>query len=110
MIQDTEYLGRLVPGMDVCDMDGKKIGTLARVYRDARAPVLAGAEGGTSPGGDLAPGVMEVKTGLLGLGAHLFVPVNAIHDATEQGIFLNRGKSSLPDDWRRKPENIDELT
>lgn len=60
---------QISPGMDVCDVSGEKVGTVARV-------------------GD----VVEVKTGFLGLGTHLYVPSNAVDGVTEAGVILKHAK------------------
>lgn len=107
------YLGRIEPGMDVCDVNGDKIGSLSHVYRHEMATV--GTTAGTSAGG-LGPNaqdeILEVKTGLLGLGKHLWVPMSAIHDLTSGCVFLTKTKDEIDqlEDWAHKPDYIDQLT
>jgi hypothetical protein len=62
---------QITPGMDVCDVSGEKVGTVIRVYRE----------------------VVEVKTGPLGLGKHLYVPPNAVDAVTEAGVILRHAKA-----------------
>ena len=116
-MQEARYLGRLEPGMDVCDVDGNKFGSIARVYRHELAAATSGATngGGISDGG--GPGAMpqddiiEVKTGIFGLGRHLYVPFNAIQDVTSGCVFVNQPKDHLDDQgWDVKPDYLDELT
>lgn len=59
----AQYLGRLTPDMDVCDLDGDRIGKLVRVYRDEFATALAAGATDADDVGDQPsrPGVMEVK-------------------------------------------------
>jgi len=74
-MQNHEELARRVaPGMDVCDVSGQKVGTVARV-------------------GD----TVEVKTGLFGLGKPLFVPPSAVDGITEAGLILKHGKDKFHD-------------
>ena len=103
------YLGRLEPGMDVCDINGDKIGTLARVYRHQLASVSAGADSGVST----APPeeILEMKTGLLGLGKHYYVPFGAIEDVTSGCVFLKQPKDALDQQgWEQRPSYLDELS
>ena len=32
-VSDRLFLGRIVPGMDVCDVTGEKVGSIAHIYR-----------------------------------------------------------------------------
>jgi hypothetical protein len=61
--------------MDVCDVSGEKVGTVARVHRE----------------------VIEVKTGPFGLGKHLYVPPNAVDGVTEAGVILRHPKQEFHD-------------
>ena len=67
-------------GTEVFDRDGHKLGTVSHVHElDA-------------PG---ARGYLEVATGFLsrlGLGKHLYVPLEAVRDVTEGGVFLSAGR------------------
>jgi len=70
MFEASEQSARqITPGMDVCDVSGEKVGTVARV-------------------GD----IMEVKTGPLGLGTHLYVPPSEVDAVTEAGVILKHAK------------------
>ena len=101
-------MGRLEPGMDVCDINGDKIGTLNRVYRHQLAGVEAGGGGvATAPMEE----ILEVKTGLLGLGKHYFVPFSAIEDVTTGCVFLKKDKDAVHHQgWDQRPPYLDELT
>lgn len=63
---------QISPGMDVCDVSGEKVGTVARV-------------------GD----IVEVKTGLFGLGTHLYVPASEIDGVTEACVVLKHPKQEF---------------
>jgi hypothetical protein len=83
---------RIESGMEVYDRDGHKLGTVAHVHElDA-------------PG---RRGYLEVATGLLGrlgLGRHLFVPLEAIREVTEGGVFLAADKAEADRaDWHTRP-------
>ena len=103
------YIGRLEPDMDVCDIDGEKIGTIGHVYRHA---YVTGSEASTTnvataPGED----VIEVKTGLFGLGKHYYVPFSAIHDVTSGCIFINKRHDDMDGlAWDVKPDYLDEMS
>ena len=78
---------RIASGMEVYDRDNHKLGRVAHVH-ELDAPAGAGAAG--------RRGYLEVATGLLsrlGLGRHLFVPLEAIRDVTEGGVFLTAGRA-----------------
>jgi hypothetical protein len=105
------YVGRLLPNMDVCDAAGQKIGTLVRVCRDERALALAATGGPAQSVQDRPPrpNVVEVKTGLLGLGEHLFIPIDAVQHVTEACIFLTFNKDELAEEWRHRPDFLADL-
>lgn len=93
-LREVEFAGRITPGMDVCDISGEKIGTVAGVHRRTG-----------SPGQDR---VIEVKTGFLGLGEHLYVPLSAVHDMTEGCVFLGVGKEAPETrDWHARPADLE---
>ena len=82
----------IAPGMDVCDVSGEKVGTVAHVHR----PVAARE-------------IVEVKTGPFGLGKHLYVPAEAVDGVTDAGLILKHPKQDFhevgldarPDDLSR---------
>ena len=102
-----QYLGRIVQGMDVCDRDGEKIGSVAHAYRYDPAVVSRAGGAGRLPYDEL----IEVKTGFLGLGKHLFIPVSAIGEITLGGVFLSKSAEEVgqTSDWQEKPAYLDEL-
>ncbi len=98
-MQDTvrvaEFAGRIAEGMDVCDVAGEKIGKVARLHR------RTGAEGEDS--------VVEVKTGFLGLGSHLYVPIGEVQDMTSECVFLRVAKE-VAEGWREPPADLEAST
>ena len=109
-MQQERYIGRLEPGMDVCDIDGEKIGAINHVYRHAYTSAegtAASASVATAPGED----VLEVKTGLLGLGKHYWVPFSAIHDVASGCVFLSKRRDDIDGlAWDVKPDYLDEMS
>jgi len=101
------YLGRIEPDMDVCDINGDKVGTVAHVYRYDLALV------GDAAGETRAPRdeVIEVKTGFLGLGKHLFIPMGAVEDVTQSCVFLSKTSDDVKhnEDWQQRPSHLDDL-
>ena len=103
------FLGRIEPDMDVCDVNGDKIGTVARVYRYEMATVGTGETAGatTPPPGDE---IVEVKSGFLGLGSHYYIPLSAIGDCTQGCLFVTKSKDEFDTlGWHEKPAHFDEL-
>jgi hypothetical protein len=91
----------LAPGMDVRDMDGRKIGTIEHIYHEVEGSAFEAAR---SPSGKGEDGVMEVKTGILGLGEHLFIPIAAVSDSVDESVFLTARKSEMPEEWHQRPD------
>lgn len=69
---------QIVPGMDVCDVSGEKVGSVARVYH-----------------GVAASDIVEVKTGPFGLGKHLYVPPEEVDGVTDAGLILKHPKQEF---------------
>jgi hypothetical protein len=111
-MQEARYLGRLEPGMDVCDVDGNKFGSIGRVYRlEMAAAAVGGSTGqvGTMP--MPREEILEVKTGLFGLGKHMYIPFSAIQDVTSGCVFINQPKDHLEQQgWDVKPDYLEELS
>ena len=82
------------PGMEVFDVDAQKVGSVVHLYES------------DVPGSDRD--VIEVKTGFLGLGKHLFIPRSAIKDVTEGGVFLSAAKGQAGElGWETRPADLD---
>jgi len=103
------YLGRIQSGMLVCDAKGSKVGSVVRVYRyestedAAQAPEITTSE-------DVADEILEVKTGVFGLGRHLFVPLGAIEEVVSDSVFLGiHGLNDEIDQFKSKPEYFNRL-
>lgn len=110
-MQEARYVGRLEPGMDVCDVEGNKFGSVGRIYR--HATMMAAAGGGEAGREATPPGeeIIDVKTGLFGLGKHLYIPFVAIQDVTSSCVFINQPKDQVVQQgWDVKPDYLDELS
>jgi hypothetical protein len=112
MAMQERYLGRVRPDMDVCDLRGDKVGTVAHIHRYPEGAAGASGKGSPAAATERPPydEVLEVKTGLLGLGAHLYVPLSAVRDVTQGCVFLSKlGQEIDQTDWYDKPPHLDEL-
>jgi hypothetical protein len=91
--------------MSVCDTAGKKVGTIVQVHHIGDAPPATA--GGVAP----VPHdqVMEIKTGFLGLGPHLYIPTTAIDDGLENSVFLSQPQEEFERlGWHEKPPALSE--
>src|SRR3954453_5978007 len=101
-----QYIGRITPDMDLCDISGDKIGTVAHVYRYDLA-VVGGGHGDSRPPHDE---IVEVKTGFLGLGKHLYIPMGAFQEVIRDCAFLSRSRADIElMEWEAKPSYLDQL-
>jgi len=106
-------LSHMKPDMDVCDVTGDKVGHIAHVYRYAEIPI--GAGGAANPavieGRPPDDGVIEVKTGFLGLGSHLYIPFRAIQETLSDSVFVSKSKEEFERlGWHDKPLYFDRLS
>jgi len=93
------FLGQIVQGKEVRDYVGNRVGTVAQVHREEVE----------IPGPD-HDDVIEVKTGFLGLGERLYIPVSAVDADIDVALVIGKPKDEFNDDWRKKPENLDRLS
>jgi hypothetical protein len=108
-MEEQKYLGRLEPGMDVCDVNGDKVGSISRVYRTD--PAAARPRDAVAVATMRREDVLEVKTGLLGLGKHYYVPFDAILDVTSGCIFVKEPKDRIDElGWGVRPYYLDEMS
>jgi hypothetical protein len=106
-------LGHIKPDMDVCDVTGDKVGHIAHVYRYTEVPLGVGgaANAAVSEGRPLEDGVMEVKTGFLGLGSHLYIPFSAVQETLSDCVFVAKAKEEFARlGWQDKPLYFDRLS
>lgn len=102
-VTDRLYLGRIMPGMDVCDVTGEKIGSISHIYRfDDATTDQAGMQTGEE--------LIEVKTGFLGLGKHLYIPMSVVQEVLTDSIFLSKSRESFAElGYEEKPAHFAEL-
>jgi hypothetical protein len=81
------FLGQIQPGVEVYDVAGDKIGSVARVHRVDETPEHLGAA--------TFDEVLEVKTGFLGFGKRLYVPVGEVQETLRDSLFLAHSKDGL---------------
>ena len=102
-VSDRLFLGRIVPGMDVCDITGEKVGSISHIYRFDESTEESAA---TRAGEEL----IEVKTGFLGFGKHLYIPMNAVQEVLTDSIFLSKSRESFDElGYEEKPAHFAEL-
>ena len=100
-MRQLELSPLIAPGAEVCDVEGHKVGTVARVHR--APPDRPGAQ----EDGATREDVVEVRGGFLGL-RHLYVPVSAVLDVGREGVMLGLRKSDLEHgDWCSRPTHLD---
>jgi len=105
-MQKTPYLGRVAPGMSVCDTAGKKVGTIVEIHHIGDVPSATAAAGAEPVPRNQ---VMELKTGLLGLGPHFYIPTSAIDDGLEESVFLSQPQEEFERlGWHEKPPALSE--
>lgn len=92
------------PGMDVCDRDGEKIGTVHQVFPQSMTRAATAGAAALAPGLPSSTSVFQVDTGLLGL-KHYYVPFSAINDIANDCIFVNAAKDDLGGTgWESRPD------
>ena len=77
----------IVSGMDVCDVTGEKIGSVAYLHRVSTMS--------DAPPNGAAEEMVEVKTGLFGFGKHLYVPLSAVQEVLTESVFLSHPKAEF---------------
>src|SRR6187431_1040791 len=68
-ILEQRFLGRITPGMDVCDVGGSKVGSVSEIHRFSELPDPEDTS-------EMPDEYLEVKTGFFGMGKHFFVPMS----------------------------------
>ena len=92
----------IVSGMDICDVGGDKIGNVAVFHRVVTLPDPAAASAPEE--------TLEVKTGLLGLGKRLYVPMSAVQEVLTESIFLTRPKEEFESlGYYEKPAHLSQV-
>jgi hypothetical protein len=90
--------------MDVCDLNGDKIGSVGEVFSRASVGTGAVTGSGTSASGNY----IKVDTGFLGLGKDLYIPAEYISDIVGDRVLLNTTKDAVDSmGWDHKPSGFD---
>lgn len=102
-VSERLYLGRIMPGMDVCDITGEKVGSIAHIYRYDDATQ---ADAASRPGDE----IIEVKTGFLGFGKHFYIPLGAVQEVLTDSVFLSKSRETFEQlGYDTKPSYMDRL-
>ena len=101
-MRQLELRGLIAPGAAVCDLEGQRVGTVARVHPAPRARPAA-ADGATEE-------VVELRTGFLGR-KHVYLPVSAVLDVDRDGVILGLRRSDLDRGaWGDRPAHLERAT
>jgi hypothetical protein len=73
--------------MEVCDVGGDKVGSVGEVHHLGPLP--------DQPAASVPDEILEVKTGLLGLGKHLYVPMSDVQEVLTESVFLSRPREEF---------------
>jgi hypothetical protein len=99
-VLEQRFLGRIVPGMDVCDVGGDKIGSVSHIHRFSELPDPADTA-------SLPEEYLEVKTGFLGLGKHLYIPMSVVQEVLTDSLYISKAKEELETlGLYEKPEHL----
>ena len=94
------FFAAISEGMDVCDLDGDKVGKVGKIYQPSA--VSSTTATAAEPSGEP---YLKVDTGFLGLGKDLFIPGSAISDVTDERVMLNVDKDRIDAmGWDRRPD------
>lgn len=93
---------RIRSGMDVCDVGGDKIGSVGEVHHVSQVADPAATS--------VLDEIVEVKTGLLGLGKRLYVPMSAVQEVLAESIFLSSPKEEFESrGYYEKPAHLSKV-
>jgi hypothetical protein len=88
--------------MDVCDVGGDKIGSVGEVHHVSQVADPAATS--------VLDEIVEVKTGLLGLGKRLYVPMSAVQEVLAESIFLSSPKEEFESrGYYEKPAHLSKV-
>jgi hypothetical protein len=105
-VSDRLYLGRITPGMDVCDVTGEKVGSIAHIYRFDQGTEVTNESTPARTGDEF----IEVKTGFLGLGKHYYIPMEAVQEVLTDSIFVSKPRESFGElGYEEKPAHFADL-
>ncbi|MCC7371239.1 MAG: DUF2171 domain-containing protein [Chloroflexi bacterium] len=103
-VSDRLYLGRIVPGMDVCDVTGEKVGSISHIYRIDENTM-------TEPASRNFEEIIEVSSGFLGLGKRYYIPMSAIQEVLTDSVFISKSREAFGElGFEEKPAHLASLT
>lgn len=97
----------LATGLEVFDLDGEKVGTVDRLFREPeRDSLLSEPIRGEARFGS---GYLQVGARVPGLGTTLYVPFSEIEAIDERGIRINVHKDAIANrEWDLRPTVLDD--
>ena len=99
-VLEQRFLGRITPGMDVCDIGGDKIGSVNHIHRFSELPDPADTA-------SMPEEYIEVKTGFLGLGKHFYLPMSLVQEVLTDSLYISKAKEELESlGYAEKPEHL----
>ncbi len=91
-------MARINAGMNACDSEGVKIGTVEKIY-------LAADYGDAPP--RIAPTIVEPYIRVASAGKRLFIPSGAVSDVTDDCVVLNVIRDRIAEQgWDLQPDFI----
>jgi hypothetical protein len=88
--------------MEVCDVGGDKVGSVGHLHHVSQSPDPAAAS--------VPDEILEVKTGLLGLGKHLYVPMGDVQEVLPGSVFLSRPREEFESlGYYEKPAHLSKV-
>jgi hypothetical protein len=104
----ARHTDRIVRGMGICDRNGSKLGTVAQVH-DYAALLASGAG---DPNRSLRRQLLEVKTGLFGLGRRLYIPNGFVQDVANGSVYLSKPADEVlhNEELHYRPSYLDDLS
>jgi|SRR6476659_8113212 hypothetical protein len=99
-VLEQRFLGRIVPGMDVCDVGGDKVGSVSHIHRFSELP-------NPEETAAMPEEYIEVKSGLFGLGTHYFVPMSAVQEVLTDSLYIGKPKEEFESlGYTNRPEHL----
>jgi hypothetical protein len=99
-VLEQRFLGRILPGMDVCDVGGGKVGSVAEIHRFTELPDPEDTS-------NMPEEYIEIKSGFFGMGKHFFVPMSMVQEVLTDSVYLGTSKEELEaKGFDRRPERL----
>ena len=95
---EQQIVGKVVPGLKLYFFGGKKLGTIAHVHLTDRVRARRDETA--------REGLVEVRTGFLGFGKRLYVPLETVAEVFEDTAFLAQSWKDVDPQWEQKPAQL----